>query len=176
MTLDEFMRISPEQLNRMTEKELRAAVRTAATAANKRIARLGASEVGQTSLAYINAQRRGSFTSKDKDLNALRAETRRIQRFVSSPTSSLRSYKAYTRRVMHDAAEKISEQTGHETSPQLNKVNMADFWKTFRKLKELRPDIFVHYDSHEIVDRIYMVALQSDLNIENVLKAFDDEK
>lgn len=137
MTTAELLALSPADVTRMTAKELRQVVSKLASSANKRLVRLGASEVGKLSPAYQKAIERdytgshgGKFGTRGKNLNQLRNEFKAARGFLQLKTSSIKGWKGYR--------QKIYDRIGGGFS---SDVKESEFWKNYRKLSELHPEI-----------------------------------
>lgn len=134
----ELLNLNPDDINRMTAQQLRAAVSILASAANKRLARLGATGIGQISPAYLAAQKRaytgaagGKFGTKGKTRNQLLNEYKAIKSFMSAKTSSVTSWREYRQRTYKRAGIEMTD------DPEKEKA----FWKTYRKIEEMYPTI-----------------------------------
>ena len=65
MKIEDLLNMDIAEINRLTEKQLRPIVKQMADAANKRLKRLGGDPIGQTSIAYQRAMKRGgNFSTK----------------------------------------------------------------------------------------------------------------
>lgn len=125
-------------VNKMTAAELRAAVQILASAANKRLARLGSSDIGQLSPAYLSAMKRsytsvsgGKFGTQGKNRNQLLNEFKAVKTFMQLKTSSVTSWRNVRKRSYERAGIPIMDDATKE----------REFWKTYRKLTELSPNL-----------------------------------
>lgn len=125
-------------VNKMTAAELRANVQILASAANKRLARLGATRIGQISPAYISAMKRsytgaegGKFGTAGKSRNQLLNEYKAIKSFMGMKTSSVTAWRSFRKKSYERAGVKISD------DPEKEKL----FWSTYRKIENLYPNV-----------------------------------
>ena len=101
-----LLQIPSADIDKMTEKELRATVQILASAANKRLKRLGATETGRMSPAYQSAMQRsytsaqgGKFGTEGKTRNQLRNEYKALKAFMETKTGSVQKWNAYKKKV-----------------------------------------------------------------------------
>lgn len=132
-----LLKLSPIDVNKMTEQELRQAVSVLASAANKRLKRLANKPMGTSSPAYQSAQKRayigsagGKFGTAGKNRNQLLNEFKSAKNFLEAKTSSVTGWTKYR----SDVAKKIG---GSFSSEEQEK----EFWKNYRKLDELHPEM-----------------------------------
>ena len=150
--VEQIMNKSMEQINRMTEKELRANVQILASAANKRLARLGSTGVGKISPAYISAEKRaytgaygGKFGTKGKTRNQLLNEYKAVTQFLGMKTSSAAGWSKYRKKTYARMGVKPF------TDPEREK----SFWQVYRRIAKTQAFQSSGYGSG---------ALQSDLH------------
>lgn len=128
-------------VNKMTAAELRANVQILASAANKRLARLGSTEIGRIAPAYLSAEKRsftgaagGKFGTAGKNRNQLLNEFKAAKSFLEMKTSSVTGWKNVRGAAFQRAglsARKIKE------TPQKEKR----VYSLLRRILELRPDL-----------------------------------
>ena len=140
--------ISPEALNKMTTKELKAVVQVMASAGNKRVKRLENMERGTNAPAYQKFLERGEkFSTKGKTLNELRNEYKNLKSFLGAKTSSVSGYKMYR--------AKINKIMGGEDTGGLDSMTEAEekqFWSMYRKWEEANGGFSAaYYDSFQAI-------------------------
>lgn len=139
--------LSNDEIMRMSEKELRAVVTKLNSVANKRIKRLqeNAQEIVDYSKAYDQAmQSGGRFSVKNKNLNELRAEYKRVSNFLNSKTSSSRG----TKKVIKSTILTLNKKGVTVTVEELGSI-----WEIYKKLKEMDP-IISFFDSGQVIEAI----------------------
>ena len=139
----QYVNLPPTDVNRMTEAELRKAVQVMSSAANKRLKRLEAQPMGENAPAYQSAQKRaytgvagGKFGTAGKNRNQLLNEYKAVKGFLETKTGSVQKWNKYRKGVY----EKLG---GGFTDAQQEK----DFWRNYRKLEELHPELKSAYGS-----------------------------
>jgi hypothetical protein len=117
--------------NKMTKAELRAVVSRLADTANKRVARMKRAGISTPALRHAEMSG-GKFSTKGKDINALRAEYARVKGFLEAKTSTQSGWR------------EVKKNTITELKKQGINVTQKDFdrlWETYEKLKEVSPDV-----------------------------------
>lgn len=126
---EQLMNIGIEEFNQLTEPELRKVVVALNRTANQRMRRARAK--GVLTPAQWNVQARGgTFTTRGKNLNQLRAAFREVSNFLGSKTSTMTGYK----QVIKETVEKLKER-GVEASPQ----TVANTFSVYEELKARDP-------------------------------------
>lgn len=152
----QLTRLHANTINKMNTATLRAVVQKMASAANKRVKRIESK--GISTPAIREAARVGKFSTKGKDLNALRSEYKRIKSFLKNPSSTITGYKKQSKRFaekLHNIQEKRKKKKGVKTLPGLrdtepskpiSNFTVEDFynkydklWRTVDKLRERYP-------------------------------------
>lgn len=141
MTIEQIMNIDPVTLSRMSTKDLKQVTSRLISSANKRIRRLGKTELGRSSPAYIHAQKEfgGKFSLKSdqiKNASSTQLHNRvlelhsQVRDYLSKKTSSQTGWK----NIRKDVNERL---TGESGKPALDtKYKQKRFWKAYRKLEE----------------------------------------
>lgn len=123
-SIEQLIDLEITDVQRMNRRELASVVSTLASAANKRLARLERSDVGELSPAYQQAQKRGQrFSVAGKSVNQLRNEYKAVTQFLKRRTSTASGWK----KVRKETYSRIG---GGFTSAAQEKR----FWKAYRKL------------------------------------------
>lgn len=123
-TIEQLIDLDITDVQRMNRRELAAVVSTLASAANKRLARLERSNVGELSPAYQQTQKRGQrFSVAGKNVNQLRNEYKAVTQFLKRGTSTVSGWK----KVRKETYSRIG---GGFTSAAQEKR----FWEAYRKL------------------------------------------
>lgn len=134
-SIEKLLELTPEQLARMNEKQLREVVSQMASAANKRLKRLEKVEMGTYAPAYRKTIQRGystlqggKFGVKGKNLNQLRNEYKAVKTFLTSKTGSARNYSKYRAEVFKRIKVRFN-----------NADQEREFWKAYNMLEEIEP-------------------------------------
>ena len=158
--VQQILDLSIETVNKMTAAELKKNVQILASAANKRLARLGATEIGKVAPAYLSAAKRsytgaagGKLGTAGKSRNQLLNEFKAVKSFLQMKTSSVSAWK--------EVRKKSYERAGVELSDDAEKER--EFWATYRKIEELYPNLkTMGYGSSETQTDLRKVMFGSD--------------
>lgn len=145
MNVSDYLTMTPTELSKLPERELRKIVSQLASAANKRVKRLRAAPLGESSKAYQYAAEGGSrtsdggfFSTKGKNLNQLRAEYSRLRHFMKMKTSTAGGWK----KVRKEFTERMGGGFSSEAAEKR-------FWREYRKFEELHKDVVFSRGSNE---------------------------
>ena len=128
MSVEDILNLTWDEIENLTEQEMKQLTSRLVSVANKRLKRLGKSEIGKTSPAYISAQKRGGkFSVKGKNLNQVRSEFAEVSDFLGMKTSTTRGHNKYRKEVFDRIG--ISKK-------KITPYKEKKFWKTYRKLEE----------------------------------------
>lgn len=131
MTVQDILNMDNATFNKLTESEMRKVVGRLVSAGNKRLRSF--ERAGESSPATRHVEKSGgAFSTKGKDLNALRAEYTRAKNFIQAKTGTRRGW-TKTRR---ETIEGLRKQGVEMSEKQFEKV-----WKAYEDLKELSPEV-----------------------------------
>lgn len=136
----QILDLSIETVNKMTAAELKKNVQILASAANKRLARLGSTEIGKVAPAYLSAAKRsytgaagGKFGTAGKSRNQLLNEYIAIKSFMKMKTSSVKGWTKTLEKSFERANLEFDKFT---VDPDKEKM----LYSTLRKILELHPE------------------------------------
>lgn len=131
MTVQDILNMDNATFNKLTESEMRKVVGRLVSAGNKRLRSF--ERAGESSPATRHVEKSGgAFSTKGKDLNALRAEYTRAKNFMQAKTGTRKGW-TKTRR---ETIEGLRKQGVEMSEKQFEKV-----WKAYEDLKELSPEV-----------------------------------
>ena len=126
---EKLLQTSVKDFNKMTEPELRSIVRQLNRIANQRLRRLKAK--GVSTPATAAAERSGgTFTTRGKNLNELRAEYRRVANFLTSRTSTIKGF---------NEVKKETAETLKNSGVDINPDDLDETMRIYEQLKEQNP-------------------------------------
>ena len=145
LSVNDILDMDIKEFNSLKESDLRKIVGRLVSAGNKRLRYFERNGEKSPATRYINKSG-GPFSTKGKDLNALRAEYVRAKDFLQSKTGTMRGWK----KVKNDTINTLKEKY---------KINMTDdqwddVWETYEKLKEESPDIAERGQKYEVLEEI----------------------
>lgn len=153
-TVEQIIDMPFNELNKLTESQLKTVVGRLVSSGNKRLRRY---ESAMSKLP--NAGRQGEtyedvkFSTVGKDKTELLEEFKRARGFMKAETSSLTGYKKVKK-----ATEQGFKDAGHKTIQQqleeLNTKNYDRFWDAYEKLKELKPEVGEKNYKYTIIEKM----------------------
>lgn len=131
MSVNDILNMDIDTFNKLGLSDMRKVVGRLVSAGNKRLRSF--ERAGESSPATRHvAKSGGAFSTKGKDLNALRAEYTRARNFLTSRTGTRVGWK----KVKKDTTQALKKQ-GVDVSPE----QFDDLWTAYEDLKELDPEV-----------------------------------
>lgn len=131
MSVQDILNMDIDTFNKLNTSDLRKVVGRLVSAGNKRLRSF--ERAGESSPATRHvAKSGGAFSTKGKDLNALRAEYTRAKNFWQAKTGTRKGWK----QVKKETLAGLKKQGVEMTESQFN-----DVWKAYEDLKELSPEV-----------------------------------
>lgn len=131
LSIKDILNMGIDKFNKLNTSDLRKVVGRLVSAGNKRLRSF--ERVGESSPATRYVEKSGGlFSTRGKDLNALRAEYVRAKNFLQSKTGTRRGWK----QVKKETIKGLKKQGVEMTESQFN-----DVWTVYEDLKELSPEV-----------------------------------
>jgi len=131
MTVQDILNMDNATFNKLNASEMRKVVSRLVSAGNKRLRSF--ERAGESSPASRHvAKSGGAFSTRGKDLNALRAEYMRAKNFMQAKTGTRKGWK----QVKKETIAGLKKQGVEMTESQFD-----DVWTTYEELKELSPEV-----------------------------------
>lgn len=145
-----ILQTTPNDISKLTEKELRARVRVLADVANKRMKRYeqAPGDIAY-SPAYAKAAEGGYFRSGGKSLNQLRAEYKRAYSYLTAETST------------QDGAKRVENRVRVRLDLPKN-ISLKDYWTNFEKARSNFPYAIELFGSETVQQRVAEWAKNGD--------------
>ena len=131
MTVQDILNMDNATFNKLTESEMRKVVGRLVSAGNKRLRSFERARESSPATRHVEKSG-GAFSTKGKDLNALRAEYTRAKNFMQAKTGTRKGW-TKTRR---ETIEGLRKQGVEMSEKQFEKV-----WNAYEDLKELSPEV-----------------------------------
>lgn len=103
-TVNQLLNIDIADFNKLNEQQMRQAVQTLASAANKRIKTLKKRDMRTPALDALYRSGTGKFSTRGLDLNGLRREYAKAKTFLSAQSSTIRGYKNELKKTQTELA------------------------------------------------------------------------
>lgn len=132
-TVNDLLDINPDAFNNMNRGELAKVVSRLASAANKRIKRVG-EYMDKRGVNYKagTIAKSDKFSVKGKGINQLRAEYARIRDFMERKTSTVKGIK----KVEKDFIARVSDRLGY-TPEDFTSDQLSRFWHAYKRADEM---------------------------------------
>lgn len=131
MSVQDILNMDNATFNKLTASEMRKVVGRLVSAGNKRLRSF--ERAGESSPATRHVAKSGGvFSTKGKDLNALRAEYTRAKNFLQAKTGTRKGWT----KTKRETIEGLRKQGVEMSEKQFDKV-----WKAYEDLKELSPEV-----------------------------------
>lgn len=121
--------MTPNQYRRAHRSNLAEITSRFVSTANRRIKKLGASKIGQTSPAYQRAKamsKSGLFSVKGKNWNDLRNTIKETKQFLESKTSTIKGWREIRTNIEADIGGELN-----------TAFKSRKFWEAYRRLNEI---------------------------------------
>ena len=130
-SVSDILNMDYDTFIRMSAKDMRQAVSRLVSAGNKRLRSF--ERTGETaSPAYKKAMSSGgAFSTKGKDLNALRAEYKRARQFFGSTTSTVKGWQKTKKEIVKGLKKK---------GVNISVDTFDNFFRAYADLREISPD------------------------------------
>lgn len=131
MSVQDILNMDIDTFNKLGASDMRKVVGRLVSAGNKRLRSF--ERAGESSPATRHVVKSGgAFSTRGKDLNALRAEYTRAKNFLQSKTGTRVGWK----KVKKETVKELQKQ-GVDVSPE----QFNDLWSAYENLKELDPEV-----------------------------------
>lgn len=165
----QLLSMDENQFNRLSEQEMRLAVRTLSIESGKRVRELESIEDDFISPALTRIRRSGGkISSAGKNLNQLRREFTRAAAFLKDQTSTAQSFKHFRADLEYEL---------QKNGVPLTESQYKRFWKAYNKLTEQHKDIenirgFKYEVMRNIIEQVDIGANPDEI-VENFEKEVD---
>lgn len=131
MTIQDILNMDEDVYNDLSESDKRKVVGRLVSAGNKRLRSMASINERSPATRHIEKSG-GAFSTKGKDLNALKEEYARAKGFLKARTSTRKGWAT----VKRETTEQLNRHGIDLTVDQFD-----DFWETYEKIKEEHPDV-----------------------------------
>lgn len=159
MSVQDIMDMDINTFNRLNISDMRKVVGRLVSAGNKRLRSFERAGESSPATRYIERSG-GAFSTKGKDLNALRAEYARAKTFMSSQTGTRKGWK----KVKKDT---ISGLKKHGVD--INESQFENVWKAYEELKELSPEVANRGLKYVVLKDVADMMTDSDMSGEDIV-------
>ena len=144
MTVSDILNISSREFSKLNEKEMRMALRKLVSAGNKRLRSFErAGESSPATRSVMNSG--GAFSTRGKDIDALRNEFTRARNFMTSATGSRRGWQNVKNKTIKTLLNR-----GVDIRPE----DVEEALQMYSELKEVDPAITTRAFRYEVLKEI----------------------
>ena len=164
MTVNDILNMDINTFNKLNTSEMRKVVGRLVSAGNKRIRSF--ERAGESSPATRHvAKSGGMFSTKGKDLNALRAEYTRAKNFLQSKTGTLKGRK----QVKKETISGLKKQ-----GVEMSESQFEDVWKSYEDLKELSPEVANRGLKYSVLKDVADMVADTDKSADEIAMALHE--
>lgn len=164
MSVQDILNMDIETFNKLNKTDLQKVVGRLVSAGNKRLRSF--ERAGESSPATRHVQKSGGkFSTKGKDLNALRAEYTRAKNFMQSKTGTRKGWK----QVKKETIQGLKKQGVNMTESQFD-----DVWKAYEELKELSPEVANRGMKYAVLKDVADMVTDTDKSADEIAVAMHD--
>lgn len=164
MSIQDILNMDIETFNKLNKADLQKVVGRLVSAGNKRLRSF--ERAGESSPATRHVQKSGGkFSTKGKDLNALRAEYTRAKNFMQSKTGTRKGWK----QVKKETIQGLKKQGVNMTESQFD-----DVWRAYEELKELSPEVANRGMKYAVLKDVADMVTDTDKSADEIAVAMHD--
>lgn len=161
LSVQDILNMDINTFNKLNMSDLRKVVGRLVSAGNKRLRSF--ERAGESSPATRHvAKTGGAFSTKGKDLNALRAEFTRAKNFMQSKTGTRKGWT----QVKKETISGLKKQGIEMTESQFNEV-----WTAYEELKEMSPEVANRGLKYSVLKDVADMVLDTDKSTDEIAMA-----
>lgn len=130
-SIEDILNMDIDTFNKLGLSDMKQVVGRLVSAGNKRLRSFEKRDETSPATRYIRRSG-GAFTTKGKDLNALRAEYIRAKGFLQSQTGTIKGWKTTRKETIASL---------HDQGIDITVEQFDRFWRAYQDLKELDPNV-----------------------------------
>lgn len=164
MSVQDILNMDINTFNKLNASDLRKVVGRLVSAGNKRLRSF--ERAGESSPATRHvAKSGGAFSTKGKDLNALRAEYTRAKNFMQAKTGTRKGWK----QVKKETIQGLKKQ-----GVEMSESQFEDVWKAYEDLKELSPEVANRGLKYSVLKDVANMVTDTDKSADEIATALHD--
>lgn len=164
MTVQDILNMDSNMFNRLNTSDLRRVVGRLVSAGNKRLRSF--ERAGESSPATRHVTKSGGvFSTRGKDLNALRSEYTRAKNFLQAKTGTRKGWK----QVKRETISGLKKQGVEMTESQFD-----DVWKAYEDLKEMSPEVANRGLKYSVLKDVADMVMDTDKSADEIALALHE--
>ena len=161
MSVQDILNMDIDTFNKLNTSDLRKVVGRLVSAGNKRLRSFERAGESSPATRYVENSG-GVFSTRGKDLNALRAEYTRAKNFLQAATGTRKGW----RQVKNETLAGLKKHGVEMTESQFN-----DVWTAYEDLKELSPEVANRGLKYSVLKDIADVVTDTDKSADEIAAA-----
>lgn len=164
MSVQDILNMDIETFNKLNTSDLRKVVGRLVSAGNKRLRSF--ERVGESSPATRHvAKSGGAFSTKGKDLNALRAEYTRAKNFMQAKTGTRKGWKQVKKETIQGLKKHGVEMSENQ---------FEDVWRAYEDLKEISPEVANRGLKYSVLKDVADMVTDTNKNADEIATAIHE--
>lgn len=164
MSVQDILNMDIETFNRLNMSDLRKVVGRLVSAGNKRLRSF--ERAGERSPATRHVEKSGgAFSTKGKDLNALRAEYARAKNFMQAKTGTRKGWK----QVKKETIQGLRKQ-----GVEMSESQFEDVWTAYEDLKEISPEVANRGLKYSVLKDVADMVTNTDKSADEIATALHE--
>lgn len=164
MSVQDILNMDIETFNKLNTSDLRKVVGRLVSAGNKRLRSF--ERAGESSPATRHvAKSGGAFSTKGKDLNALRSEFTRAKNFMQAKTGTRKGWKQVRKETIQGLQKHGVE---------MNENQFESVWKAYEDLKELSPEVANRGLKYSVLKDVADMVTDTDKSADEIAMAIHE--
>lgn len=161
LTVNDILNMNINTFNSLNTPDLRKVVGRLVSAGNKRLRSF--ERVGESSPATRYVEKSGgAFSTKGKDLNALRAEFMRAKNFLKSKTGTRKGWKQTKKEIIKGLKKQGVD---------MPERKFDEVWKAYEDLKEMSPDVANRGLKYSVLKEVADMVTNTDKSADEIATA-----
>lgn len=164
MSVQDILNMDIETFNKLNTSDLRKVVGRLVSAGNKRLRSF--ERAGESSPATRHVEKSGgAFSTKGKDLNALRAEYTRAKNFMQSKTGTRKGWKQ---------VKKETIQGLRKYGVEMSESQFENVWTAYEDLKEISPEVANRGLKYSVLKDVADMVTNTDKSADEIATALHE--
>lgn len=164
MSVQDILNMDIETFNKLNTSDLRKVVGRLVSAGNKRLRSF--ERAGESSPATRHVEKSGgAFSTKGKDLNALRAEYTRAKNFMQSKTGTRKGWKQ---------VKKETIQGLRKHGVEMSESQFENVWTAYEDLKEISPEVANRGLKYSVLKDVADMVTNTDKSADEIATALHE--
>lgn len=164
LSVQNIINMDISTFNSLNASDMRKVVGRLVSAGNKRLRSFERAGESSPATRYVEKSG-GAFSTKGKDLNALRSEFARAKQFLESKTGTRKGWK----KAKEETIAGLKKHGVEMTESQFN-----DVWAAYEDLKEMSPDVANRGLKYSVLKEVADMVTNTDKNADEIATAIHE--